>query len=372
MPGRVSLKKNVLPIRWNSVPHQDLWRVAQNTMTVGSRERSQESSLRYVLKRRLPKLDTRDHERYIELECCRIVELLRALRDQYRRYFEDRGATPLMEMQWLVCRFGVKEWAIMVLREAVFGYINNSSIDEGIVNVLYGPPLSVIPLGRSANEKLSIQQIVDCLLHKDAFDEVVRGGPFGRQNQLRIGRSNPDAIITGRDKPLDRMKDRQELWDECRPWTEGMAMLFDAAQEELFFQFNELGSAGRQAELELAKLTPFQTIAYSHMNFSKGKKTPSGGIGDDGWLALLRDLDKAQLNLKEELSGKAKLVLAAARKKGHLIDKWEVIYRSKVRVSLDDGKQYALKREVMHAIHNACRAAEDRLAKIWPKPMRAK
>jgi hypothetical protein len=121
--GRRLVKRTSVPLRWDQVPHAEIRLKAQAAMSLGSPSRAAEDSLRFILKRRLPRQDPTDHMRYIELESARVVETLRFLRDQYRAYFEQQGCNPLAEVYWVVVRFAVKDWAIMVLRAAVFNYI---------------------------------------------------------------------------------------------------------------------------------------------------------------------------------------------------------------------------------------------------------
>ena len=94
-------------IRWVDIPHDELYQSAVNSLVRGSRERANEDALRHVLKRRLPELDRSDHGRYVEIECCKLVETLRAIRDEYRRYLEQQGCKPIAEMYWVVFRFGI-------------------------------------------------------------------------------------------------------------------------------------------------------------------------------------------------------------------------------------------------------------------------
>src|SRR5438132_11239439 len=111
------LRGSRLPVRWTELPHQELYRRVLDAMALGSRERASEDSLKHVLKRRLPELDRDDHRRYIEIECHKIVETLRAVRDEYRRYLQQEGCKPISEMYWVVFRFGVMQYAVSVLRE---------------------------------------------------------------------------------------------------------------------------------------------------------------------------------------------------------------------------------------------------------------
>jgi hypothetical protein len=102
--------------------------VGPPAMSLGSPSRAAEDSLRFILKRRLPRKSPADHMRYIELEAARIVETLRHLRDEYRKHLEDQGCSPLAEMYWVVARYGVKDWAVMVLRSAALDYVAASMI----------------------------------------------------------------------------------------------------------------------------------------------------------------------------------------------------------------------------------------------------
>jgi hypothetical protein len=68
-------------------------------MAPGSRERAKEDALRHGLSRRLREMKKADHAQYVEMECCRIVESLRAIRDEYRRYLKEKGCEPICDMQ---------------------------------------------------------------------------------------------------------------------------------------------------------------------------------------------------------------------------------------------------------------------------------
>jgi alkylation response protein AidB-like acyl-CoA dehydrogenase len=83
---RRAAKKAPGPIRWDEIPHNAIWARAQDAMSVGSCLRASEDSLKHVLKRRLLGLNPSVHLQYVELECARIVETLRMVRDEYRVY----------------------------------------------------------------------------------------------------------------------------------------------------------------------------------------------------------------------------------------------------------------------------------------------
>ena len=186
-----------MPIKWGRASHQVLRHAAQESMLFGSRARACEDSKLHVLKRRLPKLDPADHLNYIEIVCARTVELLQAVRDEYRRYLQDSGATPLAEMYWVVARYGVMDWAVMVLRDAVFEYIGRCQIKTENWEGLFGFTSLLAPFpGQEPTQKVSptvaadagLSNTINGLLRKNVFDQVLTGGPFGRDNQMHLGR----------------------------------------------------------------------------------------------------------------------------------------------------------------------------------------
>lgn len=363
------------PIRWDALPHQELWKAALESMSFGSRARAGEDARLHVLRRRLPRLDPADHMNYIEIVCAQTVELLRAVRDEYRRYLEDRGAKPLVEMYWVVVRYGVKDWAVMALRDAVLEYIGHCRIKTKHWNALFkfSPRLLRLPaevehetVSPTVRLDAALSNTVNLLLGQNSFDEVMTGGVFGRDGQLILGRSMPsEAVLTGRQTFLENIKHRQELWDDCYPWTEGLAMLFDAVQQELLRQIRALGGDGRRAESRFLQLSPFQRIAYKHLCGLKSDKVPSRNLGEVRWSLLLDELDDSGLLLDQELNGRPRSVLMALRKKGKAIETWRQCYHSQATATLENGKRYRLKREVTHAIHNAAKVAAYHLAKVW-------
>jgi hypothetical protein len=315
-------------------------------------------------------MEAADHLSYIEIACAQVVELLRAVRDEYRHYLKDQGAKPLAEMYWVVLRYGVKDWAVMALRTAAFEYIGHCRIKTDDWNALFdfNPLLRKVESAKAsshvkADDALLTQ--INRLLGKNVFDEVLTGGPFGRDGQLRLGQAMAGQSFLKGQTLMEGIKERQQLWDECFPWTEGLAMLFDATQEEVLFQYSLLGEDGRRAESEYSKLTPFQRIAYKHLYDLKSGGGDSHTLGDAGWLALLKELDEAGTSLDQELIGNARDVLMTLRRKGKSIDNWTQCYDPRAFVILEDAKRHGLKREVTRAIHNAARAARTQLEKVW-------
>jgi hypothetical protein len=365
-----------LPIRWEDVPHQALWQRVLDTVAYGSRARSSEESIGYVLKRRLPKLDPNDHSRYVELECRRIVETLRVVRDEYRAYLEGEGCKPIAEMYWVVFRFAVIRYAVKVLRTTAGAYVVDSRVQKEHWRKLYAYSFDVIlPIAEGLGEWLrppvgdnwaeSVQETMDGLITEETFQLDMTGGPLGIEGQVSLGLERPSVEFQRRQATLmESIKLRQELWVICKPWTEGLATLFDAAQEELFAQKAALTRDGRQSQARFLSLSDFERIAYTHLVDIRERNVNSRGFGHKDWLSLFRELDKRRVALDGELSGKAGQVLDKVRRKGHQVKNWEECYATRVSISLIDGKTYSLRRELTHAVHNAAKRAAYQLEKI--------
>jgi hypothetical protein len=362
------------PIRWDELPHKELRYAAKASMAFGSRARASEDAKLHVLTQRLWKLDAVDHMKYIEIINARTVEVLRAIRDEYRGYLQKKGAKPIAEMQWVVVRYGVMDWAVMALREAIFEYIGHCRISTEHWEALFciRAPVRfrsqepVQPKSETVNADTALLKTIEGFITQNVFDEVRPGGPFGRHNQMRLARATPKlAFQTEGETLLDEISIREKFWDHCCPWTEGLAMLFDAAQQEVVSQFDGLGDDAHLAESLLINLPAFRRIAYEHLMGMKSREPSIRNLGEARWLALLRELDESGILLHDELQGKAREVLMAVRKKGQAASTWAECYQFKSSVILDSGKRYTLKREITHAIHNAARLAANQLAKVW-------
>jgi hypothetical protein len=359
------------PIRWDELPHQELRYAAKASMAFGSRARASEDAKLHVLTQRLWKLDAADHMKYIEIINARTVEVLRAVRDEYRGYLQQKGAKPIAEMQWVVVRYGVMDWAVMALREAIFEYIGHCRINTECWEGLFGfrAPIQfrseepVQAKSETVKADAALSETIKGFITQNVFDEVRPGGPFGRYNQIRLARAMP--FRTEGETLLDEISTREKFWDHCYPWTEGLAMLFDAAQQEVISQFAVLGDDARQAESLLIKLSAFEQIAYEHLMDMKPREPSTRNLGEARWLALLSELDESGIVLDDELQGKAREVLMAVRKRGQAANTWVECYQSKGSVMLESGKLCTLKREITHAIHNAAKVANYQLAKVW-------
>lgn len=195
-----------LPVRWVEISHEQLYQRARNALAQGSRERAKQDALRHVLIRRLPELDPGDHRQYVEIECCKIVETLRAIRDEYRRYLEEEGCKPIAEMYWVVFRFGIVQYAVRLLREIAFEYVFRSKVPFEEWKILYG--LSLIPkLPRSDAHNLtdtlksptatSIWEAIQGLVREETMRRESVGGPFGKEGQLILTNRSPGFDFWG-------------------------------------------------------------------------------------------------------------------------------------------------------------------------------
>jgi hypothetical protein len=362
-----------LPRRWDEVPHQEILLKARRAMVLRSPARAADDSRRCLLRRGLPHNNPADHTSYIEVESARIVETLRQLRDQYRSYFEECGCNPIAEMYWVVIRHGVKDWAIMALRSAAVEYIAASQVDSAKWEDLFdfsAPYNEVFSLGKSPpvppnfHEKLT--KTITALLPQTGFDQIINGGPFGREYQSYLARSFPGrAFIEGRETFDAVIKRREQSWDEAKPWTEGLATLFEVTRQEVFAQFDALGEEVKEAELRFVHLSDFQRIAYTHLvSFARGevgKEAPAKNL----WPKLLLALDEAGIVPDATLQGKARDTLMAARRKGLKLHTWQECYASTARITLEDGKVRTPRREVTHSISNETAKAGRQMGKVW-------
>jgi hypothetical protein len=366
--------RSCLPIPWSDIPHEELWQKSLHALESGSQGRASEDSLRHILRRRLPLLAPADHHRYIELECHRMVETLRIVRDQYRTYLENEGCKPVAEMYWVVFRFGMIPYAVKVLRSTASDYVVSSRVLPPDWQILYCYSEGIVPLELSSPKQAqmseyewrqSVQNTMVGLIREETFDLVVTGGPFGREGQVLLSRQRPsEEFHTGEMTLMESIETRQKLWDACRPWTEGLATLFDVLQEELLLQAELLPQDGRRAEENFTSLSRLEKLAYQYI-IGIGRQRSPRSLGAPIWKSLLSELDREKIPLDRELKGRSKDVLNAVRRRGYKISSWSECYDSKLRASLESGGMHILKREVMHFLHNAAKRAAYHLSKVW-------
>jgi len=104
-------------------------------------------------------------------------------------------------MYWVVVRYGVKDWEIMALRSAAIEYIVASQVDpktwkapfdfSGSFNDILPPNLAAMLITKSKNITERVTRSIAALLRQDAFDQIIDGGPFGREYQIYLTRSYP-------------------------------------------------------------------------------------------------------------------------------------------------------------------------------------
>jgi hypothetical protein len=382
---RGGVRRQTLPIRWDDLPHEDLWRRALEIFGFGSPQRAREDVVRGMLRARLSRLDPAQHWRYLEGECVFIVEMLRILRDLYRKELADIGCKPVSEVYWVVFRFVLVPKALKILREATFLYVTSTRVDPDGWRRLYGygpytaAEIMSVMFGEGDAACYSkgppktpqefadlVRDAVDSEVSEDALLEIgPQGGPFGRETQPRRARRSPwPDTLSGNLSILQEIERRHQLWDSV-PWTEGLTILFDAVQAEIVAQANALPEDGRRAELEYVNLSEFQKIAYTHLRQMRQSMINQRSFSDDQWLKVARDLDQRQVRLDDALSGRSKQVLIALRKR-HTLDTWEACLTCTGRTSLETSNgTFGLRREVRRAIHNAASSASSRLEKVW-------
>jgi hypothetical protein len=361
-------EKDETPEAFWTDPPEELRNRAFEQLGIRSPAQALEDAQRFILKRRLDRLDTADHFRYIELESARVIAALRAWRDQYRLDLQEQSGRSVQQIHWEVYRFGITAFARSALRHAVVEYLADTGVPVSRWEVLFNPGLDFSLPGQPALDSAAPVQAgpalyacVEALLPEDEFDRIVRGGPFGRARQREPAQIEPrHPAFTG--MSLEQMvEQRQRWWDEYQPWTESLARLFDAVQEELLFERSHLSPAAQRAEAEFLKLSRLQQIAYKHLRKARHQEKSGTHLGEERWLALMRELDSSGLCLEDELNGQARKVLASVRKKGVKVTTWEEAYRSKAITSLEDDKAHTINRAVMRTLYNAAAKAARRL-----------
>lgn len=352
------------PVRWDSLPHEELGRRAEESLKLGSRERSAQDAAFYIAKRRLRTTDNANFA-YTDIECARLIERLRAIRDVYREHLERLGCRPIDQMYWVVFRFAVMESALWLLRSSVQSYLNLAAVRRKEWEELFGPLASAVlgerPESVSEGELVTdgpeLQAGIAMRLPTGIFDHIVQGGPFRLDAQVYMAYETFGlGVLDGKTLP-ESIDTRQKIWHECSRWIEPLSRLFDAVQEELIFQVNALSREGQRSEVLFHHLPLLQQIAYKHLVVLRPQEEDRVELGEDGWLALMRELDDNSVELHHELPDKARKVLTSLRRSGAKITTWREAYSSTRGVSGENAKRSTLRREVTMAIHNAGKLA---------------
>jgi len=270
-------KGEALAIRWDEFPHPEIRlriyaRLAQNGVA-----RSDEDSLRHILRRQLASLDPQHHRRFVELEARSLVEHLRCTRDVYQEFVQSKGCRPVLEAHWVVLRCAVFPTAIAILRRKVIDYAKLTKVAGKDLSLLFGiltrtcyenaaGGLALLCLpdledetSATDGELKSLGDLIDedgLLMFRDIRDDgavghLFGGGPFSTDDArslrnsfglcgLRAGMTLPEWIEV-----------RDKLWNLRSPWTEGLCNLFGSVQEELMSQWRALPLDSRVHQLEL-------------------------------------------------------------------------------------------------------------------------
>ncbi len=166
---------------WTDAEHQDLWQQAQNAMQYGSYVRSKEDAVRQVLQSQLPNGRYDDHRRYVELECIRIVEQLRLVRDVYQRSLTEDGEKPTLYVAYMIHQHAVERRAVPFLQEVMVDYLMKTQVDLDLWRMLFGLDAwsYLIPGGpaREVHHMAEISRTVQSLFEGTTLYSAEAGGP---------------------------------------------------------------------------------------------------------------------------------------------------------------------------------------------------
>jgi hypothetical protein len=253
-----------MAIRWTDFPHKEISADIHSRLNQNSVERSADDSMQHILRRRLHFLVSEEHRKFIELESRRIVERLRCTRDAYRAFTNSQGCSPAAEAYWVILRFAVLPTAVAGLRKSVFDYINHSRVPAADLSLLFGVstrpchhpnlrgdhgqlnPDDRTPANGEEIERLAGKVVEHTLLlvEDKGVWRPVGDGPFAIDDSHGIHHSwNLCALREGLTVP-DWIPIRKNLWDLCRPWTEGLTALFGCVQDEVFSHWMALSPDG--------------------------------------------------------------------------------------------------------------------------------
>ena len=146
----------------------------------------------------------------------------------------------------------------------------------------------------------------------------------------------------------------------CQPAQDQLAASRADAARAAVGVFSSFG-----VESAFVKLSTFEKIAHEYLIDMRQHTASSRNLPESDWLKIMDALDKNGIEVEAELTDSPRQVLEAVRRRGHQITTWRECYQFRSRVSMDDGKNHSLRREVTHAIHNAAKRAAYQLAKVW-------
>jgi len=325
-------RQSKLPIRWKDLPFRALELKVQKRVT-GTVEHAHEDALGRILRHSLPNGRLADHLRYLEVHAEQMVRRLRATRDVLREYLLDRGARPAEEVHRVVFELAVVPVAVQAVRDAATDYVCASCMPAVLFRRLCGDfvPVSVHAETTRAADVLGLLGFTTRRRVATVMNLLVD------ESSLQSLAIKPDALTyffgTQR-RLLLRIEENPELWKGCSPWSEVLAGLFHAAQDELHFQAEELLNG--EPRLLHRHLTELERLVCQHlyqMRTDNGSTT-TRKFDDSLWLALMADLDRAKVPLQSTLDPKAREALNAIRRRGENIRTWVEAYKCRSAVRL--------------------------------------
>jgi hypothetical protein len=350
-------------LRWTELPHKHLASRIERRAGQRSFRRADDDAVRRLLRRRLAEGDPRDHRRYLE-SCARwMVRQLRATRDVYRDYLEQCGAKPLREMYWVVFEFAVVPTAVELVRDLALDYVCASEIPEEDFQQLCSTLFSTTGLEERPPWKPG--------RYIDWFKVQIK--LLVGQDTLQQGIGTPDrlALFFGQPRSLGSVMGSEQLRKDRRPWGDALSGLFHAAHDELRDQASDL--SGTKQFLLNTPLSPVERIVYKHLYDMRSTRIKQGQhrFGDEGWKALMLELDAAKISLDENLDPNGLRVLRETRKRTKVVS-WAGAYQTKILITLFPKKensgrarQYKMKRVVTKALTNIGRNATKEVKRIF-------
>ncbi|MEO8737673.1 MAG: hypothetical protein ABI380_14180 [Edaphobacter sp.] len=118
------------------------------------------------------------------------------------------------------------------------------------------------------------------------------------------------------------IKRPQQSWDGAKPWTEGVATIFEVTQQEVLAQLDALGEEEKEAELRFVHLSDFERIAYTDLVSFARRKVVAEVTAKNLWPKLFLALDRAGILPDVTLMGVARETLMAGRRKGLKLQTW--------------------------------------------------
>ena len=255
-----------LAIRWDEFPHNEIRLKIYARLGDNDVSRSAEDTERNILRRRLPSLNSEDHDRYIRLEARTLVAHLRCTRDLYQEFVNSKGCRPVLDAHWVVLRCAVFPTAIAVLRASVSAYARLSRIPLAALSFLFGivtrfcyedtgGAISLLccpdlkdTTPATDDELESLGRLVDedsLLWFRDIRDDgavgrPLGGGPFSTDDARTILKSFSVCGLTSGMTFSEWQPLHQKLWNLHEPWTTGLCTLFCSVRDELISQWQAL------------------------------------------------------------------------------------------------------------------------------------